>query len=219
MTQSTSKLILTPIKFFGNREIKANFYIRNKTHDSLIKREIWGENQYKLPNRIEGGGVVVDIGGHIGIFSVLASKLGATKVITYEPVKENFKLLQRNILRNIYLHSNIEAYNLAVTKDGRDIRLSPHANPNNTGGYFVDPEGVIKAKSISIHDVLKDIEHISILKLDCEGSEWEILYNMTRDEFNKIDTIGREYRDWETDRKSTRLNSSHSAKSRMPSSA
>ena len=32
------------------------------------------------------------------------------------------------------------------------------------------------------------------------------------------DTGGR-YRDWETDRKSTRLNSSHSAKSRMPSSA
>ena len=29
----------------------------------------------------------------------------------------------------------------------------------------------------------------------------------------------RTYRDWETDRKSTRLNSSHSAKSRMPSSA
>ena len=28
-----------------------------------------------------------------------------------------------------------------------------------------------------------------------------------------------EYRDWETDRKSTRLKSSHSAKSRMPSSA
>ena len=31
--------------------------------------------------------------------------------------------------------------------------------------------------------------------------------------------IGDIYRDWETDRKSTRLNSSHSAKSRMPSSA
>ena len=36
-----------------------------------------------------------------------------------------------------------------------------------------------------------------------------------------IDAIDDEttYRDWETDRKSTRLNSSHSAKSRMPSSA
>ena len=32
-------------------------------------------------------------------------------------------------------------------------------------------------------------------------------------------TDGWAYRDWETDRKSTRLNSSHSAKSRMPSSA
>ena len=31
--------------------------------------------------------------------------------------------------------------------------------------------------------------------------------------------VGVLYRDWETDRKSTRLNSSHSAKSRMPSSA
>ena len=31
--------------------------------------------------------------------------------------------------------------------------------------------------------------------------------------------IATKYRDWETDRKSTRLNSSHSAKSRMPSSA
>ena len=34
-----------------------------------------------------------------------------------------------------------------------------------------------------------------------------------------IDIIECVYRDWETDRKSTRLNSSHSGESRMPSSA
>ena len=34
-----------------------------------------------------------------------------------------------------------------------------------------------------------------------------------------VGEYGAGYRDWETDRKSTRLNSSHSAKSRMPSSA
>ena len=34
-----------------------------------------------------------------------------------------------------------------------------------------------------------------------------------------VELLGEWYRDWETDRKSTRLNSSHSAKSRMPSSA
>ena len=35
----------------------------------------------------------------------------------------------------------------------------------------------------------------------------------------RAQAIDGQYRDWETDRKSTRLNSSHSAKSRMPSSA
>ena len=38
------------------------------------------------------------------------------------------------------------------------------------------------------------------------------------EQINKL-TGHTRYRDWETDRKSTRLNSSHSAKSRMPSSA
>ena len=37
--------------------------------------------------------------------------------------------------------------------------------------------------------------------------------------YNTEDPVSNSYRDWETDRKSTRLNSSHSAKSRMPSSA
>ena len=35
----------------------------------------------------------------------------------------------------------------------------------------------------------------------------------------KIEQTNIEYRDWETDRKSTRLNSSHEIPSRMPSSA
>ena len=41
-----------------------------------------------------------------------------------------------------------------------------------------------------------------------DGEKWE-----------HIITITTAYRDWETDRKSTRLNSSHSRASRMPSSA
>ena len=35
----------------------------------------------------------------------------------------------------------------------------------------------------------------------------------------KIESTAKSYRDWETDRKSTRLNSSHSGEARMPSSA
>ena len=36
---------------------------------------------------------------------------------------------------------------------------------------------------------------------------------------DNLSKIAKSYRDWETDRKSTRLNSSHSGESRMPSSA
>ena len=55
-----------------------------------------------------------------------------------------------------------------------------------------------------------------------------IAVTVGKDEHELIDGLDTEtyyaqnnfrYRDWETDRKSTRLNSSHSAKSRMPSSA
>ena len=48
---------------------------------------------------------------------------------------------------------------------------------------------------------------------------WEAQLKMYDWEDKYSSGILREYRDWETDRKSTRLNSSHSAKSRMPSSA
>ena len=47
-----------------------------------------------------------------------------------------------------------------------------------------------------------------------KGAGHKSIADMTDDEIDAIT-----YRDWETDRKSTRLNSSHSAKSRMPSSA
>ena len=65
-----------------------------------------------------------------------------------------------------------------------------------------------------------------IWRQDDEPNKWTVLCAGEKDMavarsngFNAITLTGGEYRDWETDRKSTRLNSSHSAKSRMPSSA
>ena len=52
---------------------------------------------------------------------------------------------------------------------------------------------------------------------------WVTLTDSDIDLFSKaidvIDNFTHYYRDWETDRKSTRLNSSHSGEARMPSSA
>ena len=46
-----------------------------------------------------------------------------------------------------------------------------------------------------------------------------LMFTIIMHNAGRIDTITSNYRDWETDRKSTRLNSSHSGESRMPSSA
>ena len=73
----------------------------------------------------------------------------------------------------------------------------------------------------------------AIYKFVAENPQFGLTAKPGTNEFNKqwetlAQTRGKElynaqllwyYRDWETDRKSTRLNSSHSAKSRMPSSA
>ena len=69
----------------------------------------------------------------------------------------------------------------------------------------IDDEGL---ESFNRNEPIEDI-NIFLKELDVVISDYDNLV---------IDNVT-SYRDWETDRKSTRLNSSHSAKSRMPSSA
>ena len=65
-----------------------------------------------------------------------------------------------------------------------------------------------------------EIIHLTITD-ECQTTNLEIIEGGEEIHLTIIEQNGTNamYRDWETDRKSTRLNSSHSAKSRMPSSA
>ena len=69
-------------------------------------------------------------------------------------------------------------------------------------------------KGMTLWDVPKELE-IGVIpkRLYCNK---DLIAPLTKALQNLIKTC---YRDWETDRKSTRLNSSHSGESRMPSSA
>ena len=62
------------------------------------------------------GKVVLDIGGFIGDTVVMFWKLGAQKIIVYEPLMENVKYIKKNVKIN---HINAEIYPFAVwDKDG-----------------------------------------------------------------------------------------------------
>ena len=74
-------------------------------------------------------------------------------------------------------------------------------------GYISIPKDSIKGITSESGEPDGQREDDTNMKNPCSDCEY------------KDDDIAGMYRDWETDRKSTRLNSSHSAKSRMPSSA
>ena len=59
------------------------------------------------------------------------------------------------------------------------------------------------------------VNELILLHNSFQNIDWIICSDDLSDEFLRMLL----YRDWETDRKSTRLNSSHSGESRMPSSA
>ena len=71
--------------------------------------------------------------------------------------------------------------------------------------------------------IIKNKRYQPTKKTDIQKKPIELKIEQTNKEITDLEkslkTQNVAYRDWETDRKSTRLNSSHSAKSRMPSSA
>ena len=66
--------------------------------------------------------------------------------------------------------------------------------------------------------VVPKADYANMSVFDVDNYDMNQLYDILENQILPM-YYERTYRDWETDRKSTRLNSSHSAKSRMPSSA
>ena len=91
---------------------------------------------------------------------------------------------------------------------------SPSNLENSSVRLWSDIEKIMTMPRIGLVSLRVKVEDIKV-----EGSD-KVIRNviLTATQSTGEYTKGR-YRDWETDRKSTRLNSSHSAKSRMPSSA
>jgi FkbM family methyltransferase len=122
--------------------------------------------------------VCVDIGANIGGFSMLAAHY-FEKVFAFEPSRVNFISSLRNC------PSNVEVYNLAVTGKLGDVQhLTCEICPatNNFHGHNAslvyglgdEKETVLTIDLEKIYE-LAETDFIDYLKLDCEGSEWDIL--------------------------------------------
>lgn len=156
------------------------------------------------------GDVVIDIGGNIGMVSIyLAKKYPFLKIYAFEPVKQNYKNFLKNIELNNINKDIIKVFNLAITKDRRDVILTSPFNNSGASNIYNNFRGSgniisnndISIKSITFDDIFSNnnISKCKLLKIDCEGAEYEILYsanveNLKNCEYMRAEFHGKKYK-------------------------
>jgi FkbM family methyltransferase len=174
---------------------------RENTLDKWIYDEVYTHNVYEI-GELEENDVVVDIGSHCGYFGKLCLDRGSKKVFLYEPDTENYNLL----LKNLSNCDGWNAENVAVWKEqSDDLPFYTYSEYKNTGlnsvfrSPYIEPSEIKKVKSVSLDSILSSFDSVKVLKIDAEGSEYDILMNSNL--IGRVDTIVGEYHNDLTDKK------------------
>jgi len=165
------------------------FRARAGVGDFPVLNEIFLHQSYAAGiSLLHQGAVVVDIGANIGAFSIAAAQAGAGVVHAFEPLPDNFALLQENVHLNEY-DSIIHPAQLAVAATSGSAVF--HYNNNDAGGGTFFPSihaawrggekdiGVqqLPVQCIALGEFFAQnkITSCDLLKLDCEGAEHAII--------------------------------------------
>ena len=123
------------------------------------------------------GEIFIDIGANIGYFSLLgASIVGPTgRVIAFEPISRVADQFRMSVQANN--HKNVEISNMALGAKSAVMKLE--IMPGNVGGSsLVKNIGSGHSECVKVSTLdneLADFEDISVIKIDVEGYEYEVL--------------------------------------------
>jgi FkbM family methyltransferase len=152
--------------------------------DLFVIKEVFIHETYKdiLPLLAEGGVRFVDIGANLGSFSIwLAQQRNVVSSYCFEPEPDSFRLLCFNLSLNgcegvIPIHAAV---------GGTQREISIQLKSSSPGGTSIYSDGRsdtaqhsdrTRIKVVAFSEWLHEAAYpLDLLKLDCEGAEWEIV--------------------------------------------
>jgi FkbM family methyltransferase len=144
---------------------------------------------------IAKGSVVVDIGANIGTFAIYAARSGAALVYAYEPSRESFELLCKNIDAN-RLRDRVNVFRTAVTdKEGDTVAFPIESSPENSIGADQDSGNcdIVPTTTLSAILAAHQLDAVDCAKIDCEGAEYAIVLESPVQVWDGIREIKMEY--------------------------
>lgn len=176
----------------GEREAKLwnGACVRTQTIDLEVWKCVALHNEYCLPSELSPRDVILDVGAHTGSFAKACHERGSRDIHAFEPHPENFQWAKRNVgsLAGIHLYNGAVLGKAAFGARIGDFTRA-EAKQNTGAAQVILAPGPMK--TFGINTILEQVGYVSLLKLDCEGSEWSILDRLKQ--WNRIGAICGEY--------------------------
>jgi FkbM family methyltransferase len=137
------------------------------------------------------GGWIIDCGANIGDFTVFASQFGPVRA--FEPQQNNFTMLKMNV----EINKDKLKHPIEIVKKGVGANGTFTIN-NESGHSQIGQHGEV-CECIDINEATKDLEVIDLLKVDIEGSEYELFENISDETLKKIRYLVMEMHSWRWD--------------------
>src|SRR3989344_1585549 len=147
----------------NGRPIRISFRVEA---DEGVLREIFVRNFYQIDREVKVESVL-DIGSNIGCSALyFAARFPGARIVCNEPVRENFELLERNIVQN-GLGKTVTAQMQAVADRNGDAIISLSDFHDS---HTLMPVHGAKTRSVQVKDICS-FGKFDLIKFDIEGSE------------------------------------------------
>jgi len=175
------------------------FHIRTRM-DAWVLKETCLDRDYERDAPLGRGWTVVDVGAAIGDFTVHAASLVGDGVVhAFEPLPDNFARLEEHVRLNGVGNVRASAEAIAAAPG----TLSLYTVTGLMGQHRTAGDGAASAASaiqvpattLARAFEARGIERCDLLKIDCEGAEFDIVLGLDRGVLDRVARIVLEYHD------------------------